>query len=108
MSSSLSGLVDNLSDRLHNDNCICCNFHLECTLVKDYQLIFRFFECKKYCKKEFNKNSIKIFTKTYRFCDGDINKVILLLRKGNNIHTNTWIAGEDLMKHFTWWRSSLR
>ena len=70
-------------------------------LVKDYQLIFRFFECKKYYKKEFNENSIKIFTNTYRFCDGDINKVIYLLRKGNNIHANTWIAGEDLMKHFT-------
>ena len=34
----------------------------------------------------------------YEFCDRDINKFILLLRKGI-YHMNTWIAGKDLMKH---------
>ena len=31
--------------------------------------------------KDFNKESIKRFVNTYEFCNGDINKFILLLRK---------------------------
>ena len=37
---------------------------------------------KKICEKDFNKELIKIFANTYKFCNGDINKFILLLRKG--------------------------
>ena len=40
------------------------------------------FECKKIYKKEFNKELIKRFANIYEFCNGDINKFILLLRKG--------------------------
>ena len=36
---------------------------------------------KKY-KKNFNKDLIKRFANIYEFCNGDINKFILLLRKG--------------------------
>ena len=49
--------------------------------VKDNQLIFQCLECKKNYKKDFNKESIKRFANTYEFCNGDINKLILLLRK---------------------------
>ena len=49
--------------------------------VKDDQLIFRCFQCKKNYKKDFDKELIKRFSNTYRFCNGDINKFILLLRK---------------------------
>ena len=49
--------------------------------IKDNQLIFRCFECKKNYKKEFNKELIKRFANIYEFCNGDINKFILLLRK---------------------------
>ena len=45
------------------------------------QLIFRCFECKKNYKKEFNKELIKRFANIYKFCNEDINKFILLLRK---------------------------
>ena len=37
--------------------------------------------CKKNYKKEFNKELIKRFENTQKFCNGDINKFILLLRK---------------------------
>ena len=37
---------------------------------------------KRIIKKDFNKESIKRFANTYEFCNGDINKFILLLRKG--------------------------
>ena len=51
-------------------------------LIKDDQLIFRCFECKNNYKKYFNKDTIKRFASTYEFCNGEINKFILLLRKG--------------------------
>ena len=51
-------------------------------ITKDDQLIFRCFECKKIYKKEFNKELIKIFANIYEFYNEDINKFILLLRKG--------------------------
>ena len=49
---------------------------------KDNQLIFQCFECKKNYNKDFNKESIKRSAKTYEFCNRDIDKFILLLRKG--------------------------
>ena len=50
--------------------------------TKDEQLIFRCFECKNNHKKDFNKELINRFSSTYRFCNGDINKFILLFRRG--------------------------
>ena len=38
--------------------------------------------CKKNYEKEFNKELIKRFANLYQFCNKDINKFILLLRKG--------------------------
>ena len=51
-------------------------------MFKDDQLIFRCFECKKYYKKDFNKDLIKRFSSIYEFCNRDINKSNLLLKKG--------------------------
>ena len=50
--------------------------------IKNDKLILRCFECKKNFEKEFNKELIKRFEKVYEFCNKDINKFILLLRKG--------------------------
>ena len=82
MSSSLSNLVDNLSEGLHNDRCIDCKSCLDYMSIKDNQLIFRCLECKKNYKKDFNKELIKRFANIYEFCSGDIKKFILLLREG--------------------------
>ena len=43
MSSSLSSLVDNLSEGIHNDKCIDCKSSLDYMKTKDEQLIFRCF-----------------------------------------------------------------
>ena len=59
-----------------------CKSCLDYMTTKDEQLIFRCFECKKNYKKDFNKELTEIFANIYEFCNGDINKVILLLRKG--------------------------
>ena len=75
----MSSLLDNLSEAI---NCDDCESYLDYMTTKDDKLIFSCFECKKNFKKNFNKNLIKRFASTYEFCDRDINKFILLLRKG--------------------------
>ena len=82
MSTSLSNLVTNLSEGFHNDRCIDCKSCLDYLTIKDEQLIFRCFSCKKNYEKNFNKELIQRFANTYEFCNGDLNKFILLLRKG--------------------------
>ena len=61
MSSSLSNIVDNLSEVLHNDNCVDIKSCLDYLSVngiafKDGQLICRCFERKKNYKKTLIKN----------------------------------------------------
>ena len=50
-------------------------------ITKDDKLIFRCLECKNNYQKDFNKDLINRFANTYKFCNKDINKIILLLRK---------------------------
>ena len=45
--------------------------------TKDEQLIFQCFRC----KKNYEKELIQIFANIYEFCNGDLNKFVLLLRK---------------------------
>ena len=82
MSTSLSKLVDNLSEGLHNNRCVDCKSCLDYMTTKDEKLILRCFTCKKNYEKDFNKELIKRFANIYNFCDNDLNKFILLLRKG--------------------------
>ena len=51
MSSPLSNLLDKLSDILHSNKCTCCKSYLDYMSIKDDQLIFRCFDC----KKKYNK-----------------------------------------------------
>ena len=82
MSTSLSELVDNLSEGLHDNRCADCKSSLDYMITKDEKLIFRCFTCKKNYEKDFNKELIERFANIYEFCNGDLNKFILLLRKG--------------------------
>ena len=82
MSSSLSNLVDNLSEGLHNDKYTDCKSYRDYMSIKDDQLIFSCFHCKKNLKKDFNKELIKRFANIYEFCNRYINIFVLLLRKG--------------------------
>ena len=82
MSTSLSNLVNNLSEGVHNDKCTNCKYCLDYMTTKDEQLIFWYFRCKKNYEKYFNKELIQRFANIYEFCNGDLNKFILLLRKG--------------------------
>ena len=82
MATSLSKLVDNLTEGIHNDKCINCKSDISYMKAIDETLIFRCFNCKKNYEKEINKELIERFSSTYEFCDKDLNKFIMLLRKG--------------------------
>ena len=45
-------------------------------------MTFKCFKCRKNFEIDFNKELINKFSSVYYFCKGDINKFILLLRKG--------------------------
>ena len=91
MASSLSKLADNLSEGIHNNKCSDCGFNLDYIKImagpsslerKNEKLILECYNCKQRYKKKFNKEIIKRFASTYRFWNNDLNKFILLLRKG--------------------------
>ena len=83
MSSSLSKLVDNLSEGIHNNKCSDCKSNLDYIKIKkNGKLLLKCFNCDVYYKKKFSKELIKKLINTYSFCNNDLNKFILLLRKG--------------------------
>ena len=82
MASSLSKLADNLSEGIHNNKCVNCNYCLDYIKIKNEKLILECYNCKQCYRKKFNKELIKRFASTYSFCNNDLNKFILLLRKG--------------------------
>ena len=74
MSSSLSKLVDNLSEGIHNNKCADCKSNLDYikTTVKpsslehkNETLILESYNCKQRYRKKFNKELIKRFASTY-------------------------------------------
>ena len=83
MSSSLSKLVDNRSEGIHNNKCLDYGSCLDYVrITKNEKLILECYNCKQRYKKKFNKDLIKKFKNTYSFCNNDLNKFVLLLRKG--------------------------
>ena len=82
VSTTLSSLVDNLSEKLHSDKFKDFKSEHDYISARDNQLNFQCLECKKNYNKDCNKELIKRIANTYEFYNGDINKLILLLRKG--------------------------
>ena len=82
MATSLSKLVDNLTGNIHNDKCIKCKSNLCFVRAMNEKLIFKCIDCEKEYEKDFNNELIEKFANTYKFCDNDLDKFIMLLRKG--------------------------
>ena len=86
MSASLSDLVDNFSGIFYSIECKSCmekiKINSECCFVglKNNRLIYRCKECKEEWKRPI-EGLIRKFPSVYRFCNGDLNKFIFLLRK---------------------------
>ena len=64
------------------NKCVDCNSCLDYIKIKNEKLLLKYFNCNNYYKKKFNKDLIKKFKNAYSFCDNDLNKFVLLLRKG--------------------------
>ena len=82
MATSLSKLVDNLTGNIHNDKCIKCKSNLCFVRVMNETLLFKCIDCNKEYEKELNNELIGRFANTYKFCDNDLDKFIMILRKG--------------------------
>ena len=86
MQSKLSDLVNNISE-MNNKDCKTCikrkNIKSECDFIgfKNNRLNYRCKECKGISTKSINE-LIEKFPRMYQFCNGDLNKFVLLLRKG--------------------------
>ena len=86
MRSKLSDLIHNLSE-INNKDCKTCmerkNIKSECHFIefKNNRLNYRCKECKGISTTSINK-LIEKFPRMYQFCNGDLNKFVLLLRKG--------------------------
>ena len=86
MSSKLSNLVDNLSE-INNKDCKTCmerkNIKSESEFIglKNIRLNYKCKECNGTSNKSIN-DLIEKFPRMHKFCNGDLNKFVLLLRKG--------------------------
>ena len=82
MSTSLSKLVDNLTENIHNDKCVKCKSNLCFVDVMNETLTFECVDCENEYKKDINNKLKEIFLNAYEFCGYDMNKFVTLLRKG--------------------------
>ena len=63
--------------------CFDCKSNLDYVrITKNKKLLLKCFNCNIYYKKKFNNDLVKKFKNRYSFCDNDLNKFVLLLRKG--------------------------
>ena len=77
MSSTLSKLVDILSEGIHNNKCVDCKSNLDYVRIttarpsslesKNEKLLLKCFNCNNYYEKKFSKQLIKKFKNTYSF-----------------------------------------
>ena len=102
MSALLSELVDNMSGIFNTTECKSCIEKIKinserCFVgLKNNRLIYRCKECKEKWKRPINE-LIEKFPGTYKFCNGNLNKFVLLLRQG--VYPNEYrIAGKNLVK----------
>ena len=87
MQNSLSELVDCRSEIFNSIECKSCiekiNVNSECSYVgfENDRLIYKCKECKEEWERPVNQLK-ESFPSIYQFRDGDLNKFVLLLRKG--------------------------
>ena len=90
MTSSLSNLLNNISEEIHrikckfghhNKNCETC--FLEFTNSKDDLIEYKYLRCNKNYQHKFDEKLKERLFNTYKFSNHDNNKFILLLQKGD-------------------------
>ena len=69
-------------ERIHKIKCKSCGCFLEYEYFQDNLIIYKCLFCNECCSKKLNEKFKKKFKGTFKFSNSDINKFILLLRKG--------------------------
>ena len=82
MASSLSSLVGNLAEGIRKIKCKNCDFFLKYESFQDNLIKYKCLSCNKDYSNKLDEKFKKRFKNTCKFSDNDINKFILLLRKG--------------------------
>ena len=82
MANPLSNLVDNPAEGIHKIKCKDCVSSLEYKSIKYNLIKFKFLCCNKDYPNKIDEELKKRFKKIFKFSNNDINKFILLLRKG--------------------------
>ena len=82
MTTLLSNLVDNLTEGIHKIKCKDCDCFLENETVKDGSIKYKCLSCNKDYSNKLDRELKKKFKNMFKFSNDDINKFILLLRKG--------------------------
>ena len=82
MTTSLSNLVDNLTEGISKLECKDCDCFLEYESLKENSIKYKCKSWKKDYSNIIDAELKKRFKKTFKFSNNDINKFILLLRKG--------------------------
>ena len=82
MPTSLSNLVDNLTEGIHKIKCKDWDCFLEYESVKYTLIKYKCLSCNKNYSNKIHEELKKRFNNTFKFPNNDINKFILLLRKG--------------------------
>ena len=104
MSTSFSELVDNMSGIFNSIECKSCiekiKINSECFVgSKSKRLIYKCKKCEEEWKRSINE-LIENFLSVYEFCNDDLNKFVLLLRKGvyPNEYMDSWEKfNEDIL-----------
>ena len=92
MASSLSNLVDNLPEGIHKIRCKDCDCFVEYESVKDNLIKYKFLSCSRDYLNKLVEELKKKFKNKFKFPNNDINKFILLLRKGvyPHVYIDDW------------------
>ena len=81
MATSLSNLVDYLTEGIYNIKCKDCDCFLENEIVKDNLIKYKCLSCNKVYSNKIDEELKKQFRNTLKFSNDGINKFVLLLRK---------------------------
>ena len=82
MASSLSNLVDNLTEEIHTTKCKDCDCFFEYERIKDILIKYECLSCNKDYSNKLDEELKKKLQTTFQFSNNDINKFILLLKNG--------------------------
>ena len=82
MASSLSNLVDNLAEGIQKIECKDCDSFREYESFSDDLIKHKCLSCNRDYSNKLDEKFKKRFKNTFKFSNNDINKFILLLRKG--------------------------